>query len=241
MKRCRCLPSRIRRLLALTCAVMWPATALSGQVIRVELLDSTTSLPIAGALVSASHEARRGTVDALTNASGVANLRVPVPGLWDVSVRRIGMRPRTIPSIRVDSAGLARLTLRLTRMRQALPRVRVVADAGQCGRANHSCVHIASIHRSGIGIPPSPSCASIQCAIALCRMSQVRRMSTCNRANCATSSFGLCRRDGSSRLMRRKVAARCASSACETNSGSYRNGRSACRWSCQAPMYRGTV
>jgi Carboxypeptidase regulatory-like domain len=120
---------------ALAMASLAPITAAHAQVIRVELLDSATSAPIAGALVSASTATRIGAIDALTNAAGVANLRVPMPGLWSVTVRRIGSRPRAVPDVRVDSGQIVRLDLRLSPMRQELPRVRVVADAGQCGRA----------------------------------------------------------------------------------------------------------
>jgi Carboxypeptidase regulatory-like domain len=112
-----------------------PASVAVAQVLRVELLDSATSTPVAGALVSARNAAGASEVDALTNASGVANLRLPAAGAWAVLVRRIGMRPRAVPEVLVDAAQIARVTLRLAPMRQSLTAVRVVADAGQCGRA----------------------------------------------------------------------------------------------------------
>jgi hypothetical protein len=119
------------------------ASPLHAQVIRVRLIDSTTSEPIVGALVSASSLTRTDVIDGLTNVAGVANLRVPEPGVYSILVRRIGMRPRSVSDIRVNSSEIAQLELQLPQARQALPTVRVVAEAGKCGRAPEGEVRAA--------------------------------------------------------------------------------------------------
>ncbi len=111
------------------------AVALHAQVVRVELRDSTTGGPVPGALVSARDSLGKVTVDALSNVSGLASLKLPAAGLWTITVRRIGLTPRRIPAIRVASGAVVALPLRVQAIRQALPPVRVLANAGICGRA----------------------------------------------------------------------------------------------------------
>ena len=105
------------------------------QAVRVELRDSLTRAPIIGALVSAVDSLGRIRADGLTNDAGVVLLRLPSAGTWAIGIRRIGVTPRRVPDVRVDSGATVARSLALNSFRQQLSTVRVTADAGACGRA----------------------------------------------------------------------------------------------------------
>lgn len=116
-------------------AAVGVAAAAGAQTLRVELRDSTTGAPVVGALVSATDSAGRTRVDGLSNERGVVTLRLPAPGLWGIGIRRIGLTPRRVPSLRVGTGAVVTLPLAVASIRQMLSRVRVTATAGNCGRA----------------------------------------------------------------------------------------------------------
>ncbi|HYW50997.1 MAG TPA: carboxypeptidase-like regulatory domain-containing protein [Gemmatimonadaceae bacterium] len=125
---------RVGPLLALLVAIGLASTRMPAQAIRVELRDSVTGAPVAGALVSARNVAG-ASVDGLSGASGTTVLRLPAAGTWALSIRRIGLRPRIVSDVRVDGTTTVVLPLVVAGIRQQLQRVRVVADARTCGRA----------------------------------------------------------------------------------------------------------
>jgi hypothetical protein len=105
------------------------------QAVRVELRDSVGRSPVIGALVSATDASGQVRADGLTNDRGVVTLKVPTPGDWNISVRRIGVTPRIVPAVRVADGATVTVSLALNSIRQRLSEVRVTADAGVCGRA----------------------------------------------------------------------------------------------------------
>lgn len=128
------LTAAVRVLLALVLSGFAVACA-HAQGIRVELRDSISGGPVVGALVSAADTSGRTRADGLSNERGVVTLRLPAPGTWVLSVRRIGLTPRRVSGVRVGEGEWIGLALAVTGIRQLLPTVRVTADAGTCGRA----------------------------------------------------------------------------------------------------------
>lgn len=104
------------------------------QAIRVELRDSVGGAVISGALITA-RSLGGASADGLTDTAGVTVLRLPVDGSWTLSIRRIGLQPRTVTGVRVSGTRTVVLALAITGIRHQLQRVRVVADARTCGRA----------------------------------------------------------------------------------------------------------
>ena len=121
---------RVIRLVALLLA--WSVTS-GAQVVRVTLRDSASAEPVVGALVSALDSSGRTRADGLSNASGIVTLRMPFAGTWAITVRRIGVQPRTVPSVQVAEGASVALTVPLQNLRYRLATVRVSSD-GVCGR-----------------------------------------------------------------------------------------------------------
>jgi hypothetical protein len=111
------------------------AACVHAQAIRLELRDSIGGGPVIGALVSAADSSGISRADGLSNDRGVVTLRLPAAGLWQVSIRRIGLVPRRVPDVRVAPGATVTLQLAVSSARQTLSRVRVTARGGHCGRA----------------------------------------------------------------------------------------------------------
>jgi hypothetical protein len=121
------------------------ATRAHAQVVRVELRDSLHSLPVLGALVSAADSTGNTRADGLSNDKGVVTLRLPAPGLWTLTVRRIGLTPRRVTGVRLDSNAVIFLPIAVSSIRQVLPSVRVTAESGTCGRAPNGVDRAAAL------------------------------------------------------------------------------------------------
>ncbi|MCC7053920.1 MAG: carboxypeptidase regulatory-like domain-containing protein [Gemmatimonadaceae bacterium] len=124
------LPWRVALLLPLLLVL---SLAGGAQSVRITLRDSATAQPVAGALVSASDSTGRVRADGLSSAAGIVTLRLPFAGSWTVGIRRIGVQPRTLAAVRVDSGSTLALRVGLQNLRYQLATVRVRADA-VCGR-----------------------------------------------------------------------------------------------------------
>jgi hypothetical protein len=111
------------------------AISLRGQAIRLELRDSIGGGPVIGALVSAADSTGVSRADGLSNDRGDVTLRLPAAGVWQVSIRRIGLVPRRVSDVRVPPGGTVTLQLAVSSARQTLSRVRVTARGGHCGSA----------------------------------------------------------------------------------------------------------
>lgn len=122
----RCAASFVAGLLAF-------ATA-GAQAVRVELRDSSSSAPLSGVLVTALDSTGQRRADGLSGESGVVTLRLPAAGTWTITVRRIGVRPRAIPGVRVADGGTQVVSVTLASVQQVLPPIRVTADGRSCGR-----------------------------------------------------------------------------------------------------------
>jgi hypothetical protein len=122
------------RALAMVVVAALTTAAAHAQTLRIELRDSVSGLPVAGALVAAANESAV-RVDGLTNDRGLVTLRLPTAGTWALSVRRIGLTPRQLPGVRVEAGAVLTVPLAVSSIRQTLARVRVTARAGACGRA----------------------------------------------------------------------------------------------------------
>lgn len=129
---------------AATPLVMWGVLSVAGlgvcstpaaaQVVRLSVRDSTNGEAVARALVSVT-DAGGTTFDGLTNEQGQVVLRLPRAGAWTVGVRRIGIAPRRIGPLQVDSGATVAVTIRTVSVRMRLPAVTVRADQRTCGRA----------------------------------------------------------------------------------------------------------
>ncbi len=110
------------------------APAAQAQVVRVVLQDSITAAPVVGALVSALDSAGQRRADGLSGDAGTVTLRLPAAGIWTITIRRIGVRPKQVTGVQVAAGETRALTVTLASMQQFLPPVRVVART-TCGRA----------------------------------------------------------------------------------------------------------
>ncbi|MES3034223.1 MAG: carboxypeptidase-like regulatory domain-containing protein [Gemmatimonadota bacterium] len=122
------------RCAAIVLAVLLASTRASAQVLRVELRDSLSAAPVSGVLVTALDSTGQRRADGLSGEGGVVTLRLPSAGTWTITVRRIGVRPRAIPGVRVLDGSSQVLVLNVASMQQLLPPVRVTADGSSCGR-----------------------------------------------------------------------------------------------------------
>ncbi len=102
------------------------ASALRAQTLRIRAVDSLSSLPIAGALVSTvSPDGALGT-PVITSSDGLAALHVESAGAYRVRVRRIGFAPFTSGELRVAGDRDSVVTLAVPSVHVTLGAVRVV-------------------------------------------------------------------------------------------------------------------
>lgn len=111
------------------------AVDVDAQRLVIDVRDSVLRTGVSGALVTAVERATGTQVFGLTNDAGRARIALPVPGVWHVSSRRIGVASSRAAPIRVDSGQTLMLVLATTSTRFTLPAVRVTASAGTCARA----------------------------------------------------------------------------------------------------------
>jgi hypothetical protein len=114
------------------------ADASVAQEVRLSVRDSLSRAPVPRVLVTARDSGKTVQVNGLTNDRGQLVLRLPSAGRWTLSMRRIGLEPRTrVVETALDNDVVSVDVL----MRPAgftLPATRVVASAGSCSRASSS-------------------------------------------------------------------------------------------------------
>ncbi len=123
--------ARILGVLLLLCAVQ----EAGAQQLVVTVRDSLVRTPVAGAIVTATDQANGTRVYGLTNQDGRVTLKLPNAGSWVPSVRRIGIVPTSASAVRVTVGSSTSVLFAVANLRFSLPRVRVTAKAGVCGRA----------------------------------------------------------------------------------------------------------
>lgn len=125
---------RMQNLIA-TMTFLCAAATGGAQQMVVTVQDSLARTPVVAAIVTATDQANGTRVYALTNEAGRVTLRLPNTGSWAASVRRIGIVPKSATAIRVESGSSLSVLFSVANLRFSLPRVRVTAKAGVCGRA----------------------------------------------------------------------------------------------------------
>jgi hypothetical protein len=103
------------------------SASLTAQTLRVRVLDSLSSLPVPGAVVSAVDTAGRSVSTALTSEQGTGILRVGGAGGYTIAVRRIGFRPFVTGELTIRRGIDTTITLVLVSQRAVLPPARVKA------------------------------------------------------------------------------------------------------------------
>lgn len=100
---------------------------LTAQTLRVRILDSLSSLPVPGAVLSAVDTAGRAVSTALTSEQGTGILRVGGAGHYTIAVRRIGFRPFVTGELTIRRDLDTAITLVLWSQHAVLPSARVMA------------------------------------------------------------------------------------------------------------------
>jgi hypothetical protein len=100
---------------------------LTGQTLRLRILDSLSSLPVPGAVVSAVDTVGRTVSTVLTSEQGAGILRVGGAGHYTIAVRRIGFRPFVTGALAIRRDLDTALTLVIWSQRAVLPPARVMA------------------------------------------------------------------------------------------------------------------
>ena len=124
-------PARVSALIAATAALSVDALA---QRMLVNVRDAALKTGAAGAVVTVVERETGAQVYGLTNDAGRVSIRLPSPGVWAASVRRIGVAPASAAAVRVDSGQSVTVSIVVTSVRFTLPGVRV-SVAATCGRA----------------------------------------------------------------------------------------------------------
>lgn len=121
--------------LALLLIAVRPGAA---QSLRVSVRDAVDSVPVVRALVTLRRDSGGTPLHGLTDQAGLVTFRLPAPGAWSVSVRRIGLEPHAVAARMMREGELIGMTVGMRRLRFTLPATRIVAAAGDCARANLS-------------------------------------------------------------------------------------------------------
>lgn len=135
----------LRRWITIPIVGVFALASADAQAVRVELRDSSSNAPVSGVLVTALDSAGQRRADGLSGESGMVTLRLPAAGSWTITVRRIGVRPRAIPGLRVADGATQLLSLTIASMQQLLPPVRVTADGSICGREPDGDTRVARL------------------------------------------------------------------------------------------------
>lgn len=109
---------------------------IDAQVITGTLRDSVSNAPLAGVLVSAGIGGSRG-VTALSDERGRFTMRLPHPGEWEVTARRLGLRPSPVRRATVGAGERVQIDLRLEPVAMALAAIGV-RERSICGRGDTS-------------------------------------------------------------------------------------------------------
>jgi len=120
------------------CVLASFARPVTAQTLRVHVRDSVSGVPISQALVTIRSDADGTSLNGVTNASGALMIGLPAAGRWSLTVRRIGLRPRSIGAREVLSGAVVDVTVAMQSVQFVLPLTRVVASAGNCVRADAS-------------------------------------------------------------------------------------------------------
>jgi hypothetical protein len=107
------------------------SSRLTAQTLRVRILDSLSSLPVPGAVLSAVDTAGRSVSTVLTSEQGTGLLQVGGAGRYTIAVRRIGFRPFVTGELTIRRGLDTAITLVLLSQRAVLPPARVTAHR-QC-------------------------------------------------------------------------------------------------------------
>ncbi len=129
------VPTRIVTVLLLLMAL---GDACSAQEVRLSVRDSLSRVPVPRVLVTARDNENTVQVHGLTNDLGQLVLRLPSAGRWTLSMRRIGLEPRTrvVETVQTNDAVSVDVLMRPAGFR--LPATRVVSVSGSCTRASGS-------------------------------------------------------------------------------------------------------
>lgn len=120
-------------------ALLLGARAARAQAVRVTAVEAGTGAPIANALLTAADTLGQPVANVATGVGGPRLLRLPGPGTYRVSLRRIGQRPYAAPALTVGPRDTAVLALRVPAQPVLLTTVRVHGEAA-CGRAEDPAV-----------------------------------------------------------------------------------------------------
>lgn len=91
---------------SVTLALFWlagTAAPLSGQTLKGRIIG-IDSVPAAGIVITAIGADGKPVANTISNAAGDYVLRVPVPGVYDLRVHRIGYRPSVMRGVRVGNS-----------------------------------------------------------------------------------------------------------------------------------------
>jgi hypothetical protein len=101
------------------------ATA-QAQVVRGQVTEERTGAQLAGVLVTLEHADGTTAVQVLSGEGGGYAIRVPAPGQYLVTAKRIGVARFVSELLRVGAGESRRLDITLSRVAQVLPEVRVL-------------------------------------------------------------------------------------------------------------------
>ncbi len=127
--------SMLVRVLVLALFALLRPLSVAAQLVRVTVVDSVASTPVSSAVVTARNPGSGETVYGLTDERGRVAFRLTQVGPWVLSVRRIGVIPRTLPAVDMQEPNPVAITIVVRSAQFRLPSVRVTAAAGACGSA----------------------------------------------------------------------------------------------------------
>lgn len=140
---------RRRRLcVALLLAIVGP-TPVSAQIVRGLVTEQATGLPSAGAVVLLEsqddvQQGRSASRTAFSNDRGEFSLLAPAPGMYRVTVRRIGFRPHTSAWLSLQANEIERIEVVLEPSAFVLPSVSV-SRSTPCGPGDRNAARIANL------------------------------------------------------------------------------------------------
>ena len=131
--------------------ILLSAGGLQAQAVRGRLVDSETTLPVVGALVSLQSTDGTRIAQAVSSGSGRFVLRAPVAGSYQLRVLRIGYQPHDM-AVRLTDGDSREETISLSGLPVALPEIEV-AGVSKCGaRARGDTLSSALWTQAGIAL-----------------------------------------------------------------------------------------
>ncbi len=134
----RASPSVPTRIVAVLLLLMALGDDCVAQEVRLSVRDSLSRVPVPRVLVTAQDNGKTVQVHGLTNDRGQLVLRLPTVGRWTLSMRRIGLEPRTRVVETVQNNDVVSVDVLMRPAGFRLPATRVVSVSGSCTRANGS-------------------------------------------------------------------------------------------------------